>query len=269
MEHKVITRGGRKYPKKISERLGEEGPEKIYYRGPLEFLDRFTMSVICANSLGGIGLMETNQILFTVREYDMNYLGGWHSLMETEIFRLGLYRDNTTVTLMSAKGLGGESYDSYLLDRFYPPLHEFPERDEYFRRAESGELLTLSIADPDETRQTRKNIMARSWICCVLGDIVFIPYAERGDKTYTMAKKVVRAGLPAFTIDHKEVEVLHEIGVPGFNRKTVKAFLEEHGAVVAEPKPQPVTVLSMPDLPPKKPKSEGKPKQMKLKFGKS
>lgn len=155
MEYRVITLSDPEYPRKAKERLGDKA-HKIYYSGPLEFLDRFTMAVLCSDKSHGTELWETNQVLFTVREYEMNYIGSWHSIIETEIFRLGLFKNYNTVTLFSAKGLNNETYDSYLLDRFYPPLHEFPERDEYFRRAKEGELLILSVCKPDGTRQSRK-----------------------------------------------------------------------------------------------------------------
>ena len=154
-------------------------------------------------------------------------------MVETEIFRLSLFKKYTTLTCFSAKGLGVENYDSFLLDRFFPPLHEFPERDEYLDRAKKGELLMLSLSEPNQTRQLRKSIMERNLISCVLGDVVFIPYGPKGSKTYTTAKKVVKLGIPAFTIDHKEAVDIHKLGIPGFNRKTVGAFLEEHGAKIA------------------------------------
>ncbi|MCL4476010.1 MAG: hypothetical protein M1508_07280 [Nitrospirae bacterium] len=244
MEYRVIAPSDPEYPRKAKERLGDKAPT-IYYNGNLELLNRFTMSVLCSDESHGTELWETNDILFTIREYDLNYLGSWHSIIETEIFRVGLFKGfgseryrpkkqpllgEKTVTLFSAKGLKNESYESYLLDRFYPPLHQFPERDEYFRQAEAGELLMLSICDPDDGRQSRKNIMERNWMACVLGDVVFIPYGPKGTKTYTTAKKVVEANIPAFTIDHATSADLHKLGIPGFNRKTVKAFLEQRGA---------------------------------------
>lgn len=235
MEYKIITPDDSKYPRKLIDRLGDKCPDKIYYSGLLEFLDRFTIAVICSDKSGGIVLIETNQVLFTVREYEMNYIGGWHSAMETEIFRLSLFRKNTTTTLFSAKGLKKEAFDSFLLDRFYPPLHEFPERDEYFRRAKEGELLMLSLSDSDETRQRRKNIRERNWISCVLADVIFIPYGPKGSKTYTLAKRVSETNMPAFTIDSDECQDLHQLGIPGFNRKTVKTFLEDKGAKLAIP----------------------------------
>jgi len=229
MEYRIINLSDAEYPWKAKERLGDNAPEKIYYSGPLEFLDRFTMSVICSDKSHGIELWETNQVLFTVREYAMNYIGSWHSVIETEIFRLGLFKKYNTVTLFSAKGLNNETYDSYLLDRFYPPLHEFPERDEYFRRTEEGKLLMLSICKPGETKQSRKNIMERNLMACMLGDIVFIPYGPKGSKTYITAKKVIETNIPVFTLDHPTSADLHKLGIPGFNRKTIKKFLEGHG----------------------------------------
>jgi len=272
MEYRVITPDDSKYPQQLIKRLGDRRPDNIYYSGPLELLDHFTIGVICSDKSGGIVLIETNQILFTVREYEMNYVGSWHSVIETEIFRLSLFRKNTTTTLFSAKGLQAETFNSYLLDRFYPPLHEFPERDEYFRRAKTGEMLILSVSNPEETRQLRKNIMERNWISCVLADIVFIPYGPKGSKTYTMAKRISKENIPIFTIDHEESKDLHELGIPGFNRKTVKAFLEDQGAKVAIPqneirKPIDVEIYN-------KPQSQQlsfikEPTQIKLKFRKN
>jgi len=235
MEYRIVSPDDSECPRKLIERLGDKCPSRIYYNGPLDFLDRFTMAVISADSISGLAMVETNQALFTIREYEMNYIGSWHSVMETEIFRLGLFRKNTTVTLFSAKGLQAETFESFLKDRFYPPLHEFPERDEYLRRAENNELLMLSVSEPSEKRQLRKNIMERNWTSCVLADIVFIPFGPQGSKTYTMAKRIVNANIPVFTIDSNECRDLHKLGIPGFNRKTVKGLLKDSGAKLAIP----------------------------------
>ena len=245
MEYRVILPLDPAYPRKARERLGSAAPT-LYYHGNIGLLERITMSVLCSDQSHGNELLETNQMLFTIREYDLNYLGSWHSVIETEIFRVGLFKGYSTrlrptkplklgqktVTLFSAKGLARESYESYLLDRFYPPLHEFPERDEYFRQAEAGELLMLSVCDPEDGRQSRKNIMARNWMACILGEIVFIPYGPKGSKTYITAKKLVEAGIPAFTLDHPTCADLHSLGIPGFNRNTIRVFFEEKGAKI-------------------------------------
>lgn len=252
MEYQVLKPGDASYSARLSERLGKEAPV-LYYNGPLEFLSRWTLAVISSDSIGGLGMLAANQLLFTIREYDLNYIGGWHSVMETEIFRLGLFRKNTTVTLFSAKGLEKETFDSFLLDRFYPPLHEFPERDEYFRRAKSRDLLILSITEPKIGRTIKRNVMARNWISCNLADAVFIPYAAKGTKTYTLTKQLLAAGLPCFTSDDAVNRELHLLGVIGLTRKNVGRYLEDLGAQKAGPESPLANQISLPEiLPPEK-----------------
>jgi len=230
MEYKVLTPSDQEYPKRLMERLGNSSPEQIYYWGPLDFLKRFTMAVISADSISGLAMMAANQLLFTIREYDLNFIGGWHSVMETEIFRLGLFRKNLTVTLFTAKGLACETFDSFLETRFYPPLHEFPEREEYFRRAKEGKLLMLSVSPPKEARMKRPNIINRNWLACVLSDVVFVPFAEKGTKTLALAKQIFSGQIPIFTTDHEANKSLHQLGIPGFSRGTVGTYLEKFGA---------------------------------------
>ena len=230
MEYKVLTPSDQEYPKPLIDRLGKSAPEQIFFTGPLDFLKRFTMAVISADSITGLALMAANQLLFTIREYDLNFIGGWHSVMETEIFRLGLFRKNLTVTLFTAKGLTRETFDSFLETRFYPPLHEFPEREEYFRRATDGQLLMLSVSPPEEAKMKRANIINRNWLACVLSDVVFVPFAEKGTKTFALAKRVLAAQIPIFTSDHEDNKALHQLGIPGLSRKSVGGYLESLGA---------------------------------------
>lgn len=247
MDYQVLKKDSPGYPKRLLERLGSEALTELYYHGPLSHLKHFTMAVISSDSISGLAMMAANQVLFTIREYAMNYIGGWHSVMETEIFRLGLFRKNVYVTLFSAKGLGKETFESFLNDRFCPPLHEFPEREEYDRRAREGELLILSITDPQEGRTHKKNVIARNWTACALADVVFIPFAQQGTKTLAMAEQVVHVGIPVFTTDHESNKGLHTLGVIGLDRKTVGDYLERLGATKAENRESPVSKTILPD----------------------
>ena len=155
--------------------------------------------------------------------------------METEIFRLGLFRKNLTVTLFTAKGLAGETFESFLETRFYPPLHEFPEREEYFSRGREGKLLMLSVSPPKEGKMKRANIINRNWLACALSDVVFVPFAEKGTKTLSLVKQVLAAQIPIFTSDHEDNKALHRLGIPGLSRKSVGDYLENFGAHRASP----------------------------------
>lgn len=268
MDYQILKRGDAAYPQRLLERLGSEAPGVLYYLGPLSHLNQFTMAVISADSISGLAMMAANQVLFTVREYTMNYIGGWHSVMETEIFRLGLFRKNVRVTLFSAKGLGRETFESFLNDRFCPPLHEFPEREEYDRRAREGELLILSVTDPQEGRTHKKNVIARNWTACALADVVFIPFAEQGTKTLAMAERVSRAGIPIFTTDHESNKTLHTLGIIGLDRKTVGTYLEQLGATKAEsresPGSKPILLDAVPDTFKELPPNHNAPEQASL-----
>jgi hypothetical protein len=262
VEHQELNPGDGQYPKRLVERMGDEAP-RLYFNGPLKLLNRCSMGVICADMIPGLCMYETNDMLFEIREWALNYIGGWHSVMETEIFRLALYRKNDpeglrSATLVSARGLARENWDDFLNDRFgySGPFRDFPEKPEYYRRAKAGELLMLSITEPDLKRQLRKNIMARNWLVCALADVVFVPFAEKGTKTYTNARRVVEAGIPVFTSEREENKDLHDLGVPALNRQTVGDFLGGLGAHKDGEPPflPPAPQKPQPSVPAKKPK---------------
>jgi len=236
MEYQTLTPGHAEYPRRLIERLGDDAPV-IYAHGPLHLLDRFTMAVACSDLIPGMVFRATHDVLFTIREFAMNYIGGWHSVMETEIFRLALDRETDqqglrSLTLVSARGLERENWDYFLADRFgfKGPFTGFPEKEEYERQTRHGELLMLSMTEPDLKRMTHKNIAARNWLACVLADVVFIPYAEKGTKTYALCKKTLEFGLPIFTVEHEDNGDLMNLGIRALNRKSVGLFMEMLGA---------------------------------------
>jgi len=260
MEYKILTSKNPQYPKKLLKRLGAEAPI-LYFHGPLKLLDRFTMAVICADLHDSHAMLAANDMLFKIREYALNYTGPWHAIMETEIFRLAL--DTPTdpdhrrsLTICTARGLTRENWDNFLGDRFgyQGPFTGFPQKEEFYRRAREEELLWLSITEPDLKRFERRNIMLRNWVACALADVVFVPYAEKGNKTLITVKKVVKAGIPIFTVDHECCKDLFDLGVPGFSRKTIAAYLESLGARKDDPPPFPSKEkkgpIEIPELPP-------------------
>jgi len=225
MEYKTLHPSDPEYPLKIRQNLGSAAPA-LHYSGPLSYLNRFTMGVLCADSAGGQALTATNDLLFVIREFDINYIGPWHSVIETEIFRLALYRERD-LTLFTAKGLGVETFESFLLDRFYPPLDKFPEKEEFFRRAESGDLLILSAAPPQERKQLRSNIIQRKLLTCVLSDVIFVPFASKGSKTLSVVRKAKSFGVPMFTTEGVKNNDLGEIGIVPQTRKELQKYLEK------------------------------------------
>lgn len=238
MEYQVLKPADPAYPKRLAERLGPEAPT-LFYHGPLKLLERFTLAVAASDLIPAQAMLATNQLLFAIREYGLNYIGGWHSVMETEIFRIALDLRNDprrirSLTLFSARGLKHENWEGFLADRFGDkgPFTGFPEKEEYLRRAHEGELLMLSLTEPALRKMTRANIMARNLAACALADVVFIPFAEKGTKTYTLCKRVLEKLIPAFATECPENRDLFELGIAALNRKTVGEFLQRLGASI-------------------------------------
>jgi len=244
MEYDTLTTRDPCYPRRLLVRMKNEAPT-LYFHGPLSLLDRFTMAVITADMTPGQAMLATNDMLFKIREYALNYLGPWHAVMETEIFRLAL--DTPTdperrrsVTICTARGLARENWDNFLGDRFgyEGPFTGFPQKEEFYRRARAEELLWLSITEPQQKRFMRQKILFRNRVACALADVVFVPFAEKGSKTLITVKQVLKDGVPMFTCqysDDKATDVnkdLFALGVPSYNRKTVGKYLESLGASV-------------------------------------
>ena len=145
MEYETLTTQDPRYPGKLRERLKDEAPA-LYFHGPLKLLDRFGITVIAADSTPAPAQLATNDLLFKIREYAINYIGPWHAVWETEIFRLALYTPNDpdrrrSVTICTGRGLACENLDNFLGDRFgyKGPFTGFPEKEEFYRRAHEEE----------------------------------------------------------------------------------------------------------------------------------
>jgi hypothetical protein len=93
----------------------------------------------------------------------------------------------------------------------------------------------LSVSPPEEAKMKRPNIINRNWLACVLSDVVFVPFAEKGTKTLALAKRVFATQIPIFTTDHEDNKSLHQLGIPNFSRKSVGNYLETLGAKRASP----------------------------------
>lgn len=258
MEYETLTAQDPRYPRKLRERLKDEAPT-LYFHGPLKLLDRFTMAVIAADSAPAQVFLAMNDLLFKIREYAINYIGPWHAVYETEIFRLALYTPNDpdrrrSATICTGRGLVAENWDNFLGDRFgyKGPFTGFPEKEEFYRRAREEELLWLSITPPEQKRFERKNIILRNRVACALADVVFALFAEKGTKTLVTVKQVLRDGTPMFTCqysDDKATDVnkeLFALGIPVYNRKTVGKYLESLGATTDAPPPFPAKTPETP-----------------------
>jgi hypothetical protein len=203
----------------------------------MKLLKRFGMGVMASDSIPARAVMAANEALFEIREYALNYVGGWHSVFETEIFRLALERKTDpdcqrTLTALTARGLPHEDPVEFLGDRFgrEGPFIGFPQKPEFFRCVKDGEILWLSASDPSEPGMPEPAIILRNKVVCALSDVVFIPFADKDSRTLQVTRWVVEQGIPTFTTEAEDNARLWDLGIPRITPKTVGAFLERLGA---------------------------------------
>ena len=249
MEYETLTTRDPRYPVKVLERMKDDAPT-IYFHGPLKLLDRFNLTVIGADLIPGQALMAMSDSFMTVRQYAMNFVGPWQAVGEMEVFTYVLETKfdpdrRRSLTACTARGLARENWDNFLGDRFgyKGPFTGFAQKPEYYRRAREEELLWLSVTPPEQLRFERKYIILRNRVACALADVVYVLFAEKGTKTFSVVGHALKTGVPMFTCqysDDKPTDVnkdLFALGIPSYNRKTVGKYLESLGATVDAPSP--------------------------------
>lgn len=236
MEHHGIAPAEPGYPPLLRERLGADAPP-LAARGAFRLLERFCLAAACTDEIPGSALIAANDLLFQVRETPCNYVGGWHSVMETEIFRLALDRrsagwEGRSLTVIRALSFRHQTPVDFLTTRFGHggPFSNFPEKPEFLRRDATGEMLWLSAAPDHLTEMTEDVIARRNQLACAMSHVVFLPYAGPTSRTIALAAWILEHRIPAFTSMDEECAPLRELGVRGLTRKAVRPFLEEHGA---------------------------------------
>jgi len=260
VEHRLLNPDDPEYAERIKRHIA--APPTLSVAGPLAFLARFNMAVVASDSIPARAVLAANDVLFSVREFAMNYVGGWHSVFETEVFRLALDRKTDpngqrTLTAVTARGLTHETPDGFLADRFgrEGPFTDFPQKPEFFRRIQAGEVLWLSATDAFEPGMPPAAVILRNQVACALADVVFVPYAARESRTHLVGRWLMERGIPAFTTEAEDSALLWELGVQKVGRKTVRPFLEKLGARLISRgggtgNDPPVGELDVPDLPP-------------------
>ena len=244
MDYEVLTPDHPSYPPRLRQRLGAEAPV-LHARGALDHFSRWTMAFLTADAEPGYVVSAVWDVFFPVLEFGMNAVSGWQSVNEGVFLRSALDMPWISLTLFTARGIERETYESFLDYRHRPPQDSFVQRREYERRAAAGELLLISASEPTNERQSKNVIMRRNWLACHMADVVFIGGAERvsmqwsvrkrklvpkRQKTYALARRLVKTGIPVFTVDHPDNRDLHALGIPGYNPETVAAYLESLGA---------------------------------------
>jgi len=177
-----LRRESPEYPQAVLQYLGREAPVAIDALGNLEILQRPTLALFCSVKCPGRVIVQTYDVVRTLRDAGVTVIGGFHSPMERECLDL-LLRGGQPVVVCPARSIVGLRL---------PPEWKGPLAQE--------RLLVLSPFAEQDRRMTAALAGERNRFVAALADELLIAHAEAGGKTEVFSRDVAAWGKPLLTL---------------------------------------------------------------------
>ncbi len=155
--------------------LGSRAPERIYALGNLGVLDDPLLGLLCSVKCPGKVILQTYDLMCSLRDAGVTVISGFHSPMEQECLRL-LLRGAQPIVICPARSIWRR-----IPSELRTPLN-------------AGRLLILSPFEDKHHRITAENAQYRNRFVAALADRILIPYAAPESKTEAFAREVERWG---------------------------------------------------------------------------
>ena len=190
MTTNLIARGNDHYPKNILNRLGSDSPSCLYALGNLSILDNRLIGLVCSVQCPGSIVIKTFDAVRELRDQEIVMAGGFHSPMEKECLDI-LLNGKHPVVLCPARSLK----NLRIGQKSRQALKE-------------GRLLIISPFAETIRRTTSQQAIQRNDLVAALSDVLLVPYASPGGKTWTTVNKALSWGQPIFTfLDNHNAEL--------------------------------------------------------------
>lgn len=181
-----IEQGSSDYPAVLTDRLGENAPPCLYAMGAPSILQQRLLGLICSIQCPGSVVIKTLDAARALRDAGVAVIGGFHSPMEQEFLDI-LLRGEQPVVLCAAKGLPGL------------------RMGQAARQAiADGSLLAISPFDDNVRRTTAAQAVKRNDLVAALSEIVLVPHAAPGGKTWTTVEAALTRGQMVCTLEDDE-----------------------------------------------------------------
>lgn len=167
----VIDGDALRYPTAAMKLLGSRAPERIYALGNLDVLDNPLLALVCSVRCPGKVILQTYDLMCSLREAGVTVISGFHSPIEQECLRL-LLRGTQPIVICPARSIWRR-----IPSELKTPLN-------------AGRLLILSPFEAKHRRITSENAQYRNRFVAALADRILIPYAAPGSRTEAFAREV-------------------------------------------------------------------------------
>ncbi|NLW85471.1 MAG: hypothetical protein GXY38_01210 [Planctomycetes bacterium] len=189
-----IEQGSSDYPTGLTDRLGEDAPPCLYAMGEPSILRQRLLGLICSIQCPGSIVIKTLDAARALRDAGVAVIGGFHSPMEKECLDI-LLRGDQPVVLCAAKGLPGLRMGQAAR-----------------QAAAGGRLLAISPFDDNVRRTTAAQAVQRNDLVAALSEIVLVPHAAHGGKTWTTVEVALTRGQVVCTLEDDENTALVQQG---------------------------------------------------------
>ena len=183
-----------RYPPTLKIHLGAQAPKIFSVLGNLDLLQSKKLALFCSVKCPGNLILQTYDLVCSLRDAGTPVIGGFHSPMEKECLDI-LLRGKQPVLLALAR-----SAEKIRI----PALWKKP--------LDEGRLLLLSPFDKKQSRITAESALIRNRFVAALADAVFIAHAAPGGKMETLCRDILSRGKPLFTLQSEENAGLTALG---------------------------------------------------------
>jgi predicted Rossmann fold nucleotide-binding protein DprA/Smf involved in DNA uptake len=182
------------YPTILRDRLGDAAPRSLYALGDMAIIRNRLLGLVCSIRCPGSIVIKTFDAIREVRDAGVVVIGGFHAPMERQCLDI-LLRGNQSVILCAAKGLPGLRLGK-----------------DARRAISESRLLVISPFDQSSRRTTAVQAVQRNDLVAALADVVWVPHAVPGGKTWGTIRRTLDRGQKVYTFADKENSELIELG---------------------------------------------------------
>lgn len=173
-----LTRSDACWPRQLEDRLGNEGPSRLWAIGNREILAEHKVGLFCSVRCPGNAIIAAHDAARKLRENGTTVVSGFRSPVEKECLRI-LFRGKQPVIICLARAIG----------KIRLPA-------EWRRALDAGHLLLLSPFEKRPVRPTVDSARQRNEFVTGLSNEVLIIHATPGGQIHQLLELVERWRIP-------------------------------------------------------------------------
>jgi predicted Rossmann fold nucleotide-binding protein DprA/Smf involved in DNA uptake len=172
-------------PAHLARSFGGKAP-KLWGAGNRAILSRRLLGIISARQIDSDLALKNAQLLKELAFLnELAFVGGWHSPLEEEAFRI-LLAQMAPIVFCVPKA-----------------LNRVVLSDDLERRVNQGQILLLTHCSPRAKRISRDASVRRNQLVSSLAAALLVLSAPAGSASLTLAKSALSCGQPVFTPEHR------------------------------------------------------------------